>query len=310
MNPTAFKIGEVAIHWYGLMMALGFLGAYFVASRHARRIGFRPEYVADSVIAAIIGGLLGARINYLISYWPKFVEHCAQKGSSPWARIFYVHEGGLVFLGGFFGAAIAVAALAKIRGVSVMQLADMAAMGVPIGHMFGRIGCFMTSCCFGKPTDGPISISYPVEHYKSLYAFQIEHGLVDKAAQHCHPLLPSQLFASMSNLLIFIIIYVVMRSRKLKKSGQLFGLYLMIYPVARFINAFFRGDHDDNHRYWRWLIQDGLTEAQRNAPFIILAGIAWFILAKLYAPEVPEYLPLTSKNKTAENERDDTTDSD
>jgi phosphatidylglycerol:prolipoprotein diacylglycerol transferase len=269
------------------MMATGFLAAYMVTAHRAKRTGFPPEYVADSLILAVIGGLIGARILYLISYWGEYVKVCEENGKNPYLRVLFVHEGGMVFLGGFFGAALAIFIMARIRKIEASKIADFAAMGVPIGHTFGRIGCYMTGCCYGMPYKGIGAISYPISHYGTIAERHAKTDLITYGDVLCHPVFPSQLVASASNFLIFTVILLLMKFRVCKKSGQLFGVYLMLYAVSRFGNELLRGDSDQKHRHFTWLWSRGFTDAQTLTPLIFLSGVAVFFLMKRYSPDAP-----------------------
>ena len=101
MHSIAFKIGSLTIHWYGILVAMGFLAGLWTASRRARLVGITPEQVFDLGPWLIIGGIAGGRILYVISYWH---EEFAAK---PFPEIFMIQHGGLVFYGGLIGAIMA-----------------------------------------------------------------------------------------------------------------------------------------------------------------------------------------------------------
>ena len=102
MHPIAFNFGTWPLHWFGVLIALGFLAGLWTASRRATRYGLQPDQVGDSIVWIIIGAVLGARSLYVITYWQESFA------GRPWKEIFMVQHGGLVFYGGFIGAALAV----------------------------------------------------------------------------------------------------------------------------------------------------------------------------------------------------------
>ncbi|RMD82227.1 MAG: prolipoprotein diacylglyceryl transferase [Lentisphaerae bacterium] len=282
MHPIAFRIFGHPVHWYGIMMATGFLLAYLAVTKEAKRRAFPLPAVGDILIAAMIGGVFGARIYYLISYWDEYYQACVSNHVNPYVHIFFIHEGGLVFLGGFIGAALLIILYCWWRKINLLDVMDFAAIGVPIGHAMGRVGCFLNGCCFGRATDSFLGFSYPRQGYGYIFNTLHKNGIQSADPLHCHPIYPVQLFAVGAHIIIFIVIFTLSRTRFKDRKGHLFPIFLMLDSAFRFINEFFRGDYDPEHRHLTRLIPGGLTEAQILLPWIFLAGlILWFMLPLL-----------------------------
>ena len=101
MHPIAFQLGPVTIHWYGVMIALAFLAGLWTATLRARRENISGEEIADVTLWLMVGAIAGARFVYVATYWRE------QFADQPFREVFMIQHGGLVFYGGFIGAAIA-----------------------------------------------------------------------------------------------------------------------------------------------------------------------------------------------------------
>src|SRR5438105_13418624 len=155
VHPIAFHFGRIIVTWYGVMVATGFLAGLWTASRRGVRDGIAPEKTLDIGPWLIIGAILGARALYVTSYWN---EEFAGK---PLQDIFMVWRGGLVFYGGLIGASLACLLYAGLKRVPVWKLADILAPSIALGSAFGRIGCLMNGCCYGRECHLPWAITFP-----------------------------------------------------------------------------------------------------------------------------------------------------
>lgn len=242
MNPVAFEIGRFAIRWYGVFVALGFLAGFYLMQHRAGRTSIGRGAAADLVLLAMLGGVVGARVLYVLQHWAEF-------SATPW-EIIRVDHGGLVFYGGFLGAVIVLVATCAWRSLSMPLVADLFAPVLPLGHAFGRVGCFLNGCCHGKPASGALAVRYT--------------GGGD-------PVFPIQLVSSVMNLSICVVL--LLAERRVKRRGQLFALYLMLYGAGRFLVEFGRGDVARG----AW----GLTSAQVLCLFVLPAGVlAWLAAAR------------------------------
>ncbi len=156
MYPTLFHIGSIPIRSYGFMMMLGFISAIFLATRRARKCGADEEVVVNFGFLALISGILGARIFYVIHYWHEF----STATNTLWA-IINLTAGGLEFYGGFLTAVVTVTIYMWIKKQSMRWYLDILAPSIMIGLAFGRIGCLLNGCCWGATTSCPLAIQFP-----------------------------------------------------------------------------------------------------------------------------------------------------
>src|SRR5882757_3969556 len=128
MHSIAFKLGPLTIHWYGILVAIGFLAGLWTAGRRARLSGIASEKIFDLGPWLIIGGILGGRVLYVISYWREdFADH-------PFPEIFMIQHGGLVFYGGLIGATIAGITYLRLKKLPLWPVADIMAPSVALGY--------------------------------------------------------------------------------------------------------------------------------------------------------------------------------
>lgn len=207
MYPIIADFGFIKIYSYGIFLALAFLMAAFVAFKETKRKGYDGDIAYDIVLMAIIGGILGARIFYVIGHFEYFLE-------SP-LDIFKIYEGGLIFYGGFLGGAIAILLYLRLKNLPIGDFADVVAPSLAIGSAVGRLGCFFNGCCYGKPATIPWAIHF------------------FDANRH-----PTQIYEFLMNLSIFGILWFA--RKKITRSGFLFLTYLMLYSIARFCVEFLR----------------------------------------------------------------------
>jgi phosphatidylglycerol:prolipoprotein diacylglycerol transferase len=131
MWPTLFKIGPFELGTFGLMAALGFISAYFVFRAELKRKRLPVRLASDALIAAIVGGVVGARVNFILEYWDAFV---LDPGAFIWSRY------GFTWYGGVLGGALAVIILLRLRKQSLGPYADAVAPALALGYVFGRAG--------------------------------------------------------------------------------------------------------------------------------------------------------------------------
>ncbi|HZV35609.1 MAG TPA: prolipoprotein diacylglyceryl transferase, partial [Verrucomicrobiae bacterium] len=192
MHSVAFHIGGLTVHWYGIMVAIGFLAGLWTAGRRAPLAGFNPDQVYDLGPWLILGGVVGGRILYVISYWHEdFAAH-------PFPEIFMVQHGGLVFYGGLIGGTLATLIYLVRKKLPVWRMADVLAPSIALGYVFGRIGCLLNGCCYGRECSIPwLAIHFPPDH-----------------ATHGAPVYPTEIFESLLNLVFYIFLAWLFRRRK------------------------------------------------------------------------------------------------
>jgi phosphatidylglycerol---prolipoprotein diacylglyceryl transferase len=229
VQKIAFEIGSLPIHWYGVLVALGFILGLWTASRRGLLQGIPPEKVLDSGPWLILGAIVGARALYVVSYWEKLME-TPLFPRMPWTEIFMIQRGGLVYYGGLIGAIASGVIYIRLRRLPIWKFADTMAPSIALGYVPGRIGCLMNGCCYGKPTSLPWGIEFPAGH-----------------EMHRIPIHPTQVYDSVLNLLLYLALAWLYRRKKF--DGQIFALYLLGYAVARSVVEMFRGDYADTSRY-------------------------------------------------------------
>jgi phosphatidylglycerol:prolipoprotein diacylglycerol transferase len=248
VHPVAFKLGDLAIHWYGVLMAVGFLLGLWTATRRSPRDGLAPGAIADLAPWLLVGGLLGARLLYVVTFWK---EEFA--GQPNW-QIFMIRTG-LVFYGGLIGATLACLLFLWRRKLPAWKVGDTLAPSIALGHVFGRLGCFFTGCCHGAACDLPWAIRFPAEH-----------------ATGGRPVHPTQLYEAVLNLLLYVALERLYRKKRF--DGQVFALYLMAYGVLRAFVDLFRGDYGE-------LRVLGLTPGQAVSGFVLVVGLVLYrVLSK------------------------------
>src|SRR5680860_808544 len=152
MHPILFEVGGFTVTSFGAAMALAFLVAGWIFSRELDRMDEDPELAWDLTLYAALGGVAGAKLYYLLLNWP-------QTAADPWGAI--TSRSGLVWYGGFLGAAALVAWRVHRGRHSIPRFADAAAPALAIGYAIGRLGCFLVGDDYGRPTDLPWGIAFP-----------------------------------------------------------------------------------------------------------------------------------------------------
>ncbi|HWF18729.1 MAG TPA: prolipoprotein diacylglyceryl transferase [Verrucomicrobiae bacterium] len=247
MHSIAFHLGGLTIHWYGILVAMGFLAGLWTASRRARLVGISPEQIYDLGPWLIIGGILGGRTLYVISYWhEQFAEH-------PFPEIFMVQHGGLVYYGGLIGGALATMAYLHWKKLPVWKMADVLAPSIALGCVFGRIGCLLNGCCYGRQCNLPWAIHFPLTHET--------HGV----GVH-----PTEIYDSLLNLGFYVFLAWLFRRRKF--DGHVFAVYLIGYAILRSFVEYFRGD------YPVYYLGGWATPAQLVSMGIIVGGLLLLFL--------------------------------
>jgi phosphatidylglycerol:prolipoprotein diacylglycerol transferase len=215
-----------------------------------------PETIFDCGTWLLIGAIAGARALYVVSYWGDIVSTARGHDHSPALEVFMVQHGGLVYYGGLMGASAACVLFAWSKGVPLWKLADILAPGVALGSFFGRWGCLMNGCCYGRPTSLPWGVQFPPDH-----------------ETYPHYVHPTEIYDSLLNLGLFAGLSWFYKRKKF--DGQVFALYLVGYAVLRSLVEYFRGDYPE--RYWGgWA-----TPAQVVSVFTLLAGVLlWSVLPR------------------------------
>jgi phosphatidylglycerol---prolipoprotein diacylglyceryl transferase len=253
VHPILFHLGSLPIHSYGVMIALAFLAGLWTATLRARREKIPGECIADVTLWLMLGAIAGARIVYVATYWKEeFADY-------PLTEIFAIWHGGLVYYGGLLGATIAGAIYIHWKKLPFWKTADVLAPSIALGSFFGRAGCLLNGCCYGRPTDLPWAIRFPASH---------PTGGV--------PVHPTEIYDGLLNLVLYFFLAWLFRRKKF--DGQIFATYLLCYAVTRSFVEYFRGDYSNLHYHL------GLTPAQWIGVPIFITGLALAAILSRRAP--------------------------
>jgi len=260
MDPIAFKIGGFAIYWYGILVAGGFMAGLWTASRRCVLDKLDGKAISDLGVWIIIAGMLGARAMHVVTYWD------ALYAGKPLWQVLDFRGGGLVFYGGFIGAALAVILYTRFHGKQPLwKIADAFAPSIPLGHALGRLGCLMYGCCFGAACDLPWAIQFPA--YSPAYGV---FGQAPEDASHSVHVHPTQIYSALLNLALYGGLAWLYRRKRF--DGQVFAVYLAGYSVNRFVVEFFRGDYQTEQQWFDWI-----KPGQQLSLFLLPIGIALFV---------------------------------
>jgi len=242
IDPIIFRVGPLAVRWYGVMYLLGFIGSYFYLCYLARirKFALNSEEISDLIFYGVFGVVLGGRIGYTLFY--NFDYY-----SSHLLEVFAVWEGGMSFHGGFLGVVISVIVFCRRRKKSIVEIGDIVSAAAPIGLGFGRIGNFINGELWGRVTDVSWGVVFPA---------------AGKLPRH-----PSQLYeAALEGVVLFLVLLVA--HKKQARTGMPIFLFLAGYGIARFVVEFFR--QPDAHIGFLW---QGVTMGQLLSLPMILVGL-------------------------------------
>ena len=242
IDPILLHLGPLALSWYGLAIAAGILIGGWLTTGEAQRRGLPADSVWDVMTWIVVGGLVGARLLFVLDRWPFFAANPGQ--------ILAVQNGGISIMGAILGGGLAGGLFLRRRGLPIRRFFDAAAPGVVLGMAIGRLGCLVTGDTVGKPTDGSWGIIYtnPGAHAPQLgVAFQ-----------------PSFMYEQLWDLLIFALLWSL--RKRIKTDGYLFALFLGLYAAGKFAITFTRIDP-----IWIW----GLQQSHLVAIGLGLVAIAW-----------------------------------
>ncbi|MEI7482293.1 MAG: prolipoprotein diacylglyceryl transferase [Elusimicrobiota bacterium] len=253
MHPFLLHLGGFKLPAYGFMVALGYSAAIFYLLKSRASFAITREQTADLVFYSALSGILGAKVVFAATYWNEL-------GPDLTSKLLYILKSfkyGFVFYGGFAAGAVAFFIYCRRHGLSFLKAADYFAPALALAHGFGRIGCFMAGCCYGRPSPGSFGVAFtdPLSEIPQAYL-----GV---------PLYPTQLIEAAGNFFIFGGIVWLSRRERPLPGGVILAAYMLAYSILRFLVEFLRGDD----RGGAWL---GLSPAQTLS--VIAASAAIFII--------------------------------
>ncbi len=230
MYPTLLRIGNFEITTFGLMMFLAFIIGGWVLTKQFRRHGLSDDLASSIVMAAAIGGIVGAKIYYAILF-------------RDWHLLF--ERAGLVCYGGLMGGVIASSWVVVLNRVAYLDVADAASPALALGYCLGRIGCFLVGDDYGAPTNSWVGIAFPKGSppttAESLRQFgvHVDPSIPADAILRVHP---TQLYESSAALLMFFILMAL--DRRASARGRIFGAFLILMGIERFLVEILRAKDD------------------------------------------------------------------
>ena len=258
IDPVAFSIGPLSIHWYGILIAAGMILAYLLANYEANRKGLPEGTFVDLMFYIIIASLVGARLYYVLFNFEYYA-------SNP-AAIIRVDQGGMAIHGGLIGGFVAGIIYARVKGYSFMQIADITAPSILLGQVVGRLGNFINQEAHGGEVTREFLESL------MLPEFIINQMYIDGAYYH-----PTFLYESIWNIIGIVLILLL---RPHLKIGQSILLYLIYYSVGRF---FIEGLRTDS-----LMLTESLRAAQMISIVLIVGAIAVWIYRNIKY-DLPKY---------------------
>ena len=241
MYNDILTIGKFTIHGYGLMIAIGILAGLFIAEKRAKDRGMNSDVLYTMMPVCVIFGFLSAKLLFCIVEFKSLIENPKS----------VLMGNGFVVYGGIIGGILAGYLFCKWKKLDFISYFDIFMPSVALAQGFGRIGCFLAGCCYGRETDSFLGITFTNSDF----------------APNGVKLLPTQLFSSAGMFLIAVILFLY--ARKERTKGCVSALYLILYSFGRFFMEFLRNDYRGEIGI--------LSTSQFISIFIFAAGLIWFI---------------------------------
>jgi len=325
MFPELFKIPftPLTVKSYGLMMVIGFLAAVSLIRHLSRNITPDPQLITNAALYSLIGGVVGARLFYVLHHFEDFKENLAS--------VFAIWQGGLELLGGVILAITIIFFYLLYHKLPIRRYLDILAIALMLALAFGRIGCFLNGCCFGKPAELPWAVRFPYNSFA--YNSQINANLernrpdpqlklpqaeylsyidkdgnwhpkpyeelteqqkieVTKGKYQCLPVHPTQLYTSAGAAVLCLILYFFWRRSQnagsSKTAGKIFtkpgSTFALMFLLYGITRFFIEFLRDDN----RFEI-DSLTISQLIGIAMIIFGATLMAILEIIKPKKREY---------------------
>ena len=227
--PDGFPLGPIYVRFYGIILMLGALAGAWLATREAKRRGHEPEIVWDLLTYLLVGGIIGARIWHILTPPPSSGVTASWYLTHPLDAM-AIWKGGLGIPGAIIGGAIVLYFYTRRHKLNFAEWADIASPSLALGQAIGRWGNYFNQELYGRPTDLPWKIFIAPEHRLPEYA----------NVEHYHPLFLYESIWNLGNM--FLLLWISRRFADRLKDGDIFLIYLVIYPIGRFLLDFLRLD--------------------------------------------------------------------
>lgn len=222
MRPVLFELGPLKAYGYGALLLVAAVASFSVLWRRREAAGLRTEEDFWACVNAILlSGFLSARLMYIIEYAPP--------GSAEFKRVVFSLSSGFSLFGSFFGVPLGMWLFARIKKIPFLPLFDHIMWMAPLGHAFGRLGCFLAGCCHGKPTELAWGVTFT------------DPRAMVPARWLGTPLHPTQLVEAAVDFAIAAALWPVLKANH-RPGGVVTGLYFIAYGALRFAVEPLRGD--------------------------------------------------------------------
>jgi len=333
MYPELFKIPftHLTVYTYGAMLVVGFLSAIYLIRRLSRDITPDPAHITNAALYALIAGIAGARLFYVIHYFESFKDNLLS--------IFAIWHGGLELLGGVVAAILVIVLYMRRHKLPIRKYLDILAIALMAALAFGRIGCFSRGCCYGKPADLPWAVRFPygsdaylsqiypdpqrnrpepqLELPEDFFGYyekdgQMFYGLkpkedltaeqkemVTNGSYRCLPVHPTQLYSSANAVFLCLLLYLFWRRTKRSQTNNNSGKFLakdgctfaLMLILYGITRFLIEFVRDDNPYEF-----DGLTISQNiSIGLVILGTILMVIFGKYPCKSTPSRLSSNQK---------------
>ena len=243
MKEVLFSIGPLTVYGYGAMIAIGVLAAYFTAEYRAKKYGLAYEQIFYLVIWCVLGGFACSKFLFWITEWKSVVN-------DPGFLLDTLTDGFVVY-GGIIGGIFVGYVFCRVKKLEFMKYFDLVMPSIALAQGFGRIGCLLAGCCYGRETEGAFAITFTDSSF---------------APNHV-ALIPTQIYSSILDFIHFGVLLWIAKHKK--ADGQVAACYLIFYSIGRFILEFFRGDLERGS-------VGVLSTSQFIGIFTCLAGIIFY----------------------------------
>jgi phosphatidylglycerol:prolipoprotein diacylglycerol transferase len=270
MHPILFRFGSTIIYTYTVLLDVGLVCGLAVACWEGKRRGIAPERLVDAALWAVVAGIAGGRVGYVLANQEYFAENLRE--------VFYIWEGGLAFQGAFLAGWLALFLYSVYHKLPFLALADTAALGLALGQVFGWLGCLMSGCAYGLESHGATFLARLSLDLPDIYGIYA-------------PRVATQPLASALSLAVFILLWATRRRKPFDAAqdkpfdaaqdgpfdstqdkpfpGLAFTLYLLLYAGGLFLLEFTRGDEAI---YWGpWRVSQWIYLAEAAFALVFLA---------------------------------------
>ena len=255
MKTDLFSIGSFTVHSYGLMIGIGFILAMLLAEYRAKKLGLREESIIDITIIAGVSGFLGAKLLYIIVEFDTFIKDPkAVLGSA-----------GFVVYGGIIAGVLCCMFYCRIKKLNFLEYFDLVMPEIALAQGFGRIGCFLAGCCYGRETESLFGVVFPAGSQAPAGVKLIPTQLISAGADFIHVIILLVIAGSFS--------YTVAKNKGKSRSlpaGGIGYIYMMFYGIGRFLIEFLRNDYRGEIGF--------LSTSQFISIFFVICGAGLLVL--------------------------------